>query len=109
MLQKGSLSDRSCQVSELLSYCGGLLLTVGMVFSGVKWNPINGKMAGMGCFVASAVAVYVGSGTFFLYHAAVLLLGGAHIFIFPSKLVKLIPAPTIHSSIPTEPQRMVKP
>jgi hypothetical protein len=72
------------ELEVMLSYCGGLLFTVSMVFSGVKWNPINGKMAGFGCFVCAGLALYVGTGTFYFYFAAVLLLGGVHIFVFPS-------------------------
>ena len=30
----------------MIKLAGGLLLIIGMMFSSVKWNPINGKMAG---------------------------------------------------------------
>ena len=60
------------ELDSMLSLCGGLLFTVSMIFSGVKWNPVNGKMAGIGCFVSAAIALYVGTGTFFFYFAAVL-------------------------------------
>jgi len=72
------------ELEVMISYCGGLLLTASMIFSGVKWNPANGKMAGLGCFVTVGLALYAGAGTFFFYNAAVLLLGGVHIFAFPS-------------------------
>merc|ERR1711871_115427 len=72
------------EAEALLSYCGGVLLTIALIFSGVKWNPNNGKMGGFGCFVCAGMCAYLGSGLFFYYHAAVLLLGGAHIFFFPS-------------------------
>lgn len=72
------------ELEAMISYCGGLLFAVSMIFSGVKWNPVNGKMAGFGCFVTVGLALYVGAGTFFFYNAAVLLLGGVHIFVFPS-------------------------
>ena len=80
------------ELEAMLSYCGGLLFTVAMIFSGVKWNPVNGKMAGLGCFVSVALALFVGSGTFYFYHAAVLLLGGVHIFAFPSNPLPAKPA-----------------
>ena len=72
------------ELEAMISYCGGLLLTVSMILSGVKWNPVNGKMAGLGCFVSAGLALYVGAGTFFFYNAAVILLGGVHVFFFPS-------------------------
>lgn len=30
----------------MIKLAGGLLLIIGMMLSSVKWNPINGKMAG---------------------------------------------------------------
>ena len=87
---KASFSTKQphrAELEDLLSFCGGLLLTVGMIFSGVKWNPVNGKMAGIGCFVSAALALYVGAGSFFYSCAAVLMLGGLHIFVFPSNPV----------------------
>lgn len=72
------------ELNSMLSFCGSLLFTVSMIVSGVKWNPVNGKMAGMGCFVCAAIGFYVGTGTFFFYVSTVLLLGGVHIFLFPS-------------------------
>lgn len=77
----GSLTT---ELEALVSYCGGLTLTIALVLSGVKWNPINGKLAGIGCFVASALAVYFGSGSFYYFNAATILAGGVHIFAFPS-------------------------
>ena len=81
------------QLEVLISNCGGLLFAIAMIFSGVKWNPINGKMAGIGCFVSAALGVYVGSGTFFIFYAAVLLFGGVHIFVFPSNPLPAKAAP----------------
>lgn len=67
----------------LLSYCGGLMLTLGMILSGVKWNPINGKMACIGYFTTAGIGVYFG-GAFFYVYAAVLAVAGVHVGIFPS-------------------------
>lgn len=79
-------------LGAMLSVGGGLLLIIAMMFSGVKWNPVNGKMAGMGCFLAAfnaaSIAYKADSGAFVLrplyLTAAVLLLGGLSIFLFPS-------------------------
>ena len=75
------------QLEALISFCGGLFFTMSMIFSGVKWNPVNGKMAGIGCFVAAAIALFVGTGVFYFAFAGTLLVGGAHIFFFPSNPV----------------------
>merc|ERR1719502_104645 len=77
-------SEHQAEIEGLLSYCGGLILTLGMILSGVKWNPINGKMAGIGCFVCVGLSFFLGQGSFFYFMAAVLLLAGVHIFAFPS-------------------------
>ena len=75
------------QLEALISFCGGLFFTMSMILSGVKWNPVNGKMAGIGCFVAAAIALFVGTGVFYFAFAGTLLVGGAHIFFFPSNMV----------------------
>ena len=75
------------QLEALISFCGGLFFTMSMMFSGVKWNPVNGKMAGIGCFVAVAIALSVGTGVFYFAFAGTLGVGGAHIFFFPSNPV----------------------
>ena len=58
----------------MISYCGGLPSVVSVIFPGVKWHPIKGKMAGLGCFATVGLALY----------AAVLLLDGVHIVVFLS-------------------------
>merc|ERR1711959_293657 len=47
-------SPSSPETSALYQVIGGLLLIIGLTLSGVKWNPANGKMAGLGCFSCSA-------------------------------------------------------
>jgi len=74
---------------------GGLLLMIALTLSGVKWNPINGKMAGFGGFIAAAYTAFsqfkadsdVFVPRFFYVYAAVLLLGALHIMVFPSNPV----------------------
>jgi len=77
------------EVEALSKFGGGLCLIIGASFSSVKWNPINGKMAGIGCFLCAANATFIGatvdgSGLFFFVNAAVISMGGLHIFAFPS-------------------------
>jgi hypothetical protein len=84
--------SHSAEMAGIITLGGGMLLMLAMTFSGVKWNPINGKMAGIGIFITSAVTVYtqfkadsdVFVPRFFYVYAAVLFLGGLHIFAFPS-------------------------
>merc|ERR1719284_1752625 len=69
-----------------------MLLVLGLMLSGVKWNPINGKMGGFGGFVAAGYTAFstfkADSDTFvprlFYVYAAVIFLGALHIFAFPS-------------------------
>jgi len=85
-------STSSPALGAMISVGGGLLFTIAMMFSGVKWNPANGKMSGMGCwlaaFNAASIVYKADSGSFVLrplyITAAVLLLGGLNIFLFPS-------------------------
>jgi hypothetical protein len=75
------------KVGALISFTGGLAFLLGMTFSGIKWNPINGKMGGFGAFCAAANAAVLGVRTenvFFFAFAAVLIFGATHIFAFPS-------------------------
>merc|ERR1712196_636907 len=64
------------EVRGLVTLSGGLAFQLGMTFSGVKWNPTNGKMGGFGAFFAMANAALLGVNTgqvFFFAFAAVLL------------------------------------
>jgi len=89
---KATFSTRTADLDTLVRFTAGLLFIVGMTFSGVKWNPVCGKLPGLGCFVCAGyiaytkyiadAAVFV-PGILYLY-AAVLFLGGLHIFAFPS-------------------------
>jgi len=89
---KAQFSTKSADMSAIIKFGGGLLLMLGMAFSGVSWNPQNGKMAGFGGFIASGYTAYstfqADAGLFvprlFYIYAAVLLLGALHIFAFPS-------------------------
>lgn len=89
---KAQFSKRSADMDAIVKLCGGLLFMFGMAVSGVKWNPINGKMVGFGGFIASGYAAY---STFkndshafvprlFYVYSAVLLLGSLAIFALPS-------------------------
>jgi len=89
---KAQFSVKSDDMDAIIRFGGGLLLMIGLTFSGVSWNPINGKMAGLGGFIVAGHTVY---STFkadsnvlvprpFYIYAAVLFLGALHIFAFPS-------------------------
>jgi hypothetical protein len=88
---RATFTTPSQELNVMVSFCGGLLLVIGTMLSSVKWNPINGKMAGIGCFLAVLNSVVIfshkasyGSGTYFLIHAIILIIPGVHIFAFPS-------------------------
>jgi len=89
---KAQFTKSNPDLEAITKFGGGLLLMIALAFSGVKWNPINGKMAGMAIFIATAYTAYsifkADADVFvprFLYiYSAVLFLGGLHIFAFPS-------------------------
>jgi len=85
-------SNETKDLEILVKFCASLLLIIAMTFSGVKWNPVNGKLSGIGLFVASLYTAY---STFkhdsegfvvrsYYIFAAALFLGAVHIFAFPS-------------------------
>ncbi|CAJ1330878.1 unnamed protein product [Effrenium voratum] len=96
---KAQFKNPSADLSTLSKFVAGLFLFIALMFSGVKWNPINGKMGGMGGFIASgytAFSVYKADGEKFIpqlfyVYALVLFLGALHIFAFPSN--PLLPKP----------------
>jgi len=89
---KAQFSAQSADMDALIKFGGGLLLMLALTFSGVSWNPINGKMAGLGGFIACGLTAYgtmkadsdVFVPRFFYIYATVLWLGSWHIFAFPS-------------------------
>eukprot|EP00930_Biecheleria_cincta_P003988 TRINITY_DN104895_c0_g1_i1.p1 TRINITY_DN104895_c0_g1~~TRINITY_DN104895_c0_g1_i1.p1 ORF type:complete len:280 (+),score=59.54 TRINITY_DN104895_c0_g1_i1:27-842(+) len=89
---KAQFSASSSDMDAIIKFGGGLLLMLAMTFSGVSWNPINGKMAGFGGLIAMGYVVYTifkaDSDVFllrpFYIYAAVIFLGLLHIFAFPS-------------------------
>ena len=91
----------------VIKFCGGLLFVLAMMFSGVKWNPANGKMGGFGCFCAAFLTVYltfqqIDAGSFvprlFYVYAAILAIGGLHIFFFPGNPKPSIPGANNHGN-----------
>ncbi|CAE8693761.1 unnamed protein product, partial [Polarella glacialis] len=91
---KAQFSIKSADMDALIKFGGGMLLMIALTFSGVSWNEINGKMAGLGGFIAAGVTAYstfkADSDVFvprlFYVYALVLFLGALHIFAFPSNL-----------------------
>lgn len=84
--------SKNADMELIIKFGGGLILMIGLTLSGVKWNPINGKMAGFGGFIAAGYTAFstfkADSDVFvprlFYVYAIVLLLGALHIFVFPS-------------------------
>merc|ERR1711907_36681 len=89
---KAWLSKPGSDVDILIKFMSGLFLTLGGMMFSVKWNPANGKMTGLGLFVASlstAYATFAGDANVFVPrivygYCFVLLLGGIHVFFMPS-------------------------
>jgi len=89
---KAQFSEKSADLETMIRFVACLMLTLALIISGVKWNPINGKMAGFGGFLASGYTAYssfqADGGVFvpriFYVYSAVIFFGGLHIFAFPS-------------------------
>merc|ERR1719277_943842 len=96
---RGQLFDRysgkNADTDLAMTFIAAHFLTMGLIFSTVKWNPANGKGSGLGAFIAGLTMIwnaifgsFISSGDnglnnllFFIY-AAVMLGGGVHIFFF---------------------------
>jgi len=89
---KAQLITKNADVDILVKLAGGLMLMIGLTLSGVKWNPTNGKMAGLGGFIVAGTTAYFQFEAdkklfvphFFYIYAVLLGLGALHIFAFPS-------------------------
>lgn len=89
---KAQFKSKNADMDAMIKFIGGLFLMIGMAFSGVKWNPINGKMAGFGGLLSSGFVAYscfkADSYQFvlrpFYAYLLALLVGLIHIFLFPS-------------------------
>lgn len=87
--------NNNADTSGIITYAGSLLLMIGLMFSGVKWNPINGKLAGIGGFIAAivtAISTFQGDSDTFVPHvfylyAIVVFAGALNVFAFPSNPV----------------------
>merc|ERR1711956_31590 len=88
---KAQFNAKSADLSAMIKFVGGLMLVLALMLSGIKWNPINGKMAGFGGFIAAGYTAYstfmADSGfvpRLFYVYAMLIFLGALHIFAFPS-------------------------
>jgi hypothetical protein len=89
---KAQFTAKSADLSVMIFWVSSMMLVIAMMLSGVKWNPINGKMAGFGGFIAAGYTAYstfkADSDVFvpraFYVYAALIFLGAVHIFLFPS-------------------------
>mmetsp|Transcript_23445 Transcript_23445/g.61404 ORF Transcript_23445/g.61404 Transcript_23445/m.61404 type:complete len:150 (+) Transcript_23445:122-571(+) len=81
--------------AQLLSIIGALYIAIGLSLFTVRWNPINGKTAGLGLLIAAGNMVYRvysangdsfdGPGKAILEHAVVLAVGAIAIMFFANK------------------------
>lgn len=86
---EGTISEADrADLAAMFKLIGGLILTLGMTFSGVKWNPINGKMAFLGGSIALGYLIYTSSEALKMRplgaYVAVLVVGLLHIGVLPS-------------------------
>lgn len=89
---KAQFKSETADLSILTKFVASLFLIIALMLSGVKWNKINGKLSGLGCFICAAYVAYssyMADGEKFVPHlfyvySGILFLGGLHIFAFPS-------------------------
>lgn len=89
---KAQFKTKGADMDAIIKFGGGLVLMLGLTLSGVSWNPINGKMAGLGGFITVGLVGYkafAADGNVFVprlfyVYCGVILLGMLHIFAFPS-------------------------
>jgi len=89
---KAQFSIQTGDLAVMIKFVACLLLILSLMLSGVKWNPINGKMAGLGGFIAAGSTAYAtfkaDSDVFvpriFYIYASIIFLAALHIAIFPS-------------------------
>lgn len=92
---KAQFGSKTADLDAILKLGAGILLTIGMAFSSVKWNPINGKMSGFAGLITVGVTAYSSFKAdgdafvpkLFYVYLAVLFVGTIHIFLFPSNPV----------------------
>lgn len=81
-------SEMTPEMTILYKYMGGFMFVVGCMLSGVRWNPSNGIMSCLGCFVAGGMIAHTTFVTLdnfvlvprlFYGYAAVLVLAGLHV------------------------------
>jgi len=92
---KAQFSSKSPDLFAMIRLVAGLLLVAAGMLFGVKWNPINGKLSGLGALGAAGysarAALQADSGRFVprlvYFYAALLLLGAVHLMFFPSNPV----------------------
>merc|ERR1711920_446063 len=92
---KAQFAATSPDLAFMVKFVACLLFMWAMILSGVKWNPINGKMAGLGGFICAGTTGYgtwkADGGVFvprvFYVYATLIFLSALHIFAFPSNPV----------------------
>lgn len=92
---KATFSARTTDLDTMVRFTACLMLCVGFMLSGVKWNPVNGKMGGFGCLVCAGSTAYnrftADAGVFvphlFYVYSAIMLGAGLNMMFFPSNAV----------------------
>lgn len=94
---KGNFDSSSPELASLIHFCGGFMLTVGFMLTTVRWNPINGKLSGLGCLSCGINMAYTAfktlDGGVFVprlcyVYAGVMALAGLHIALNPNPMIK---------------------
>merc|ERR1711920_811270 len=89
---KALYTEESPELSLLIKFVGCLMLMLGFMFWGIKWDPINGKLSGLGCIIISGSLCYntwaaddrsIVPNITWLW-SLVFFMGACHIMCFPS-------------------------
>jgi hypothetical protein len=56
---KPFFDSASAETNVVLQFAGGLLIFMALVLFVVRWNTLNGKAGGLGCFIAAANSVSI--------------------------------------------------
>lgn len=91
---------------SMIRFVACLMMTIGLTFYSIKWNPVSGKTAGFGGFLAVGFTSYYSYSSkshielcMFYIYSAVLFLAALHVFAFSSnpRSQKEAACPVVHS------------
>lgn len=83
---KALVGPQTPALSLLVKFVSCLMLMLALMFSGIKWDPINGKLSGVGCIIIAGSLVYntLAVPNITWLWSLVLFMGAGHIMFFPS-------------------------